>query len=299
MTPDAPLVAGVELGGTKSIAVIARGATIMEQARWPTAGPEPTLDGISDWIIARTGEAGIAALGIASFGPLSLDRAAADFGFITETPKPGWSRLDVRGRLARRFACPIGFDTDVAGAALAEGRWGASVACDVHVYVTIGTGVGAGIVIDGKPVHGRIHPELGHLRIRRSPNDAFPGNCPFHGDCLEGLVSGSAIMARAGVPADKVAAGDPLWERVTGDLAELMATLILSLSPQRIVIGGGVIKNRPALLPRIRERTHELLGGYVADLDEETLARMVVEPHLGANAGPLGAVALALEALGL
>lgn len=292
-TGDAPLVAGVELGGTKSIAVIARGDEIIEEAHWPTGAPDATLNAIADWIAARDADA----LGIASFGPLGLDPVSPDFGFVTATPKPGWSGVDVRGSLARRFTGSIGFDTDVAGAALAEGRWGASVGCDVHVYLTVGTGVGAGIVVGGKPVHGRVHPELGHLRVRRSPGDAFSGHCPFHGDCLEGLVSGPAITARAGVPADSLAPDEPLWERVADELAELMAMLILTLSPQRVVIGGGVVQNRPALLPLTRVRTHRLLGGYVADLDADVLGRMILPPGLGANAGPLGAVALALDAI--
>lgn len=296
MTGNAPLVAGVELGGTKSIAVIARGREIVDEARWPTGAPDALLDAIGDWIAARVADAPVAALGIASFGPLGLRPASADFGFVTGTPKPGWSGVDVRGRLARRFSGAIGFDTDVAGAALAEGRWGASVGCDVHVYLTVGTGVGAGIVVDGRPVHGRVHPELGHLRVRRSPGDAFAGHCPFHGDCLEGLVSGPAIAARAGMPADRLAPDHPVWDRIADELSELMAALILGLSPQRIAIGGGVMQNRRTLLPRIRARTLERLGGYVADLDAETLDQIIVPPGLGASAGPLGAVALALDA---
>lgn len=302
MTGDAPRVAGVELGGTKSIAVIARGREIVDEARWrtttPDATPDALLTAIGDWIAARVADAPVAALGIASFGPLGLDPARADFGFVTDTPKPGWSGIDVRGILARRFAGPIGFDTDVAGAALAEGRWGASIGCDVHVYLTVGTGVGAGIVVGGKPVHGRVHPELGHLRVRRSPSDAFAGHCPFHGDCLEGLVSGPAIAARAGTPAERLASDDPLWGRVADELAELTAFLILGLSPRRIVVGGGVAQDRPALLSRIRARALALLGGYVSDLDAAAMDRMIVMPGLGANAGPLGAVALALDALG-
>ena len=290
-----PLVAGVELGGTKSIAVVARGRDVVAEARWPTGKPEETLRGIANWIAMSAPEA-IAALGVASFGPLCLDPARAEFGCITKTPKPLWSGTPVRGYFASRFAVPVGFDTDVTGAALAEERWGASAGCDVHVYVTVGTGVGAGIVVGGKVVHGRIHPEAGHLRVRRSPGDDFAGLCPFHGDCLEGLVSGPAIAARAGVPADRLAPDHPVWDRVADELAELMTMLILGLSPQGIAIGGGVMQNRPALLPRIRARTLDLLGGYVVAIDAETLDDMIVPPGLGADAGPLGAVALALDA---
>lgn len=299
MIDDQRLVGGVELGGTKSIAVLARGRTIVDEARWPTAAPDATLAAIGAWLAAGTRDEPFAALGLASFGPLSLDPGKPGFGHIADTPKPQWSGVDLRGYFANRFPVPIGFDTDVAGAALAEGRWGASRGCDVHVYLTIGTGVGAGIVVDGKAVHGRVHPEVGHVRVRRSPGDTFAGHCPFHGDCLEGLVSGPAVAARAGRPGDQVAPDDPVWDRVGDEVAELMSLLILTLSPERVVIGGGVMQNRPTLLPYIHARTSELLAGYVAGLDAHALESLIVLPALGADAGPLGAVALALGALGL
>lgn len=297
MTNADPLVAGVELGGTKSIAVVARGRTIVGQARWPTTTPDATLAAAGDWLADAVRDAPVAALGLASFGPLGLDPAGPDFGRVVNTPKPGWSGADVRGHFARRFAVPIGFDTDVAGAALAEGRWGAAQGCAVHVYLTVGTGVGAGIVIDGRAVHGRVHPEVGHVRTRRSPGDDFPGHCPVHGDCLEGLVAGPAIAARVGRSGEAITPDDPVWERVANELAELMNLLILTLSPERIVIGGGIVQNRPRLLPRVRARTSDLIGGYVAGLDARALERMIVAPGLGADAGPLGAVALALDAI--
>lgn len=291
-----PLVAGVELGGTKSIAVIARGRDIVAEARWPTRGPDETLECIADWItVAAPGP--VQALGLASFGPLCLNSARTDFGCITGTPKPFWSGTPIRGYFASRFDVPIGFDTDVAGAALAEGQWGASSGCDVHIYVTIGTGVGAGIVAHGKAVHGRVHPEIGHLRIRRAADDDFPGHCAFHGDCLEGLVAGPAISARAGMPADTLASDDPVWTLVIDEVAELMALLILTVSPERLVLGGGVMRDRSFLLPQIRIRTAQLLGGYVAHTDAADLMDLIVQPGLGPDAGPLGAVALALEAL--
>ena len=191
----------------------------------------------------------------------------------------------------------MGFDTDVAGAALAEGRWGASAGCAVHVYLTIGTGIGGGIVVDGRPFHGATHPEIGHVRLRRIAGDSFPGTCPFHGDCLEGLVSGPAIAARAGRPAERIAADDPVWTWVAANIAELLASLILTLSPQRIVIGGGVPQGQPAMLDLLPAAVLEWLGGYLAGVDRETLARIIVAPGLGADAGILGAVALALTAL--
>lgn len=296
MNGDVPLVAGIELGGTKCIAVLARAETIVERARWPTTDPASTLAAISNVMADWQRQHEIAAIGLSSFGPLGLDPAGVSFGRILNTPKPGWSDVDVRGHFASSFDGPIGFDTDVTGAALAEGRWGASKGCDNHVYLTIGTGVGAGIVIGGKPVHGVGHPEIGHVRVRRHAHDDFAGNCPIHGDCIEGLVSGPAISARAGERVESLAAGDPLWDQVAAELAELMIILILTLSPQRIVIGGGVAERRSMLFPRIHAITADLLNGYLAGQQAFELQRTIVPPRLGADAGPLGAVALGLAA---
>lgn len=290
-----PLVAGIELGGTKSVALIARGSTIIEQRRFPTTDPAATLDAIGDALAGWQAAEPFEAIGIGSFGPLGLDPARVDFGTITTTPKPGWAGTDVRRHFARRFAIPIGFDTDVAGAALAEGRWGAAIGCGVHVYLTIGTGIGGGVVVDGRPVHGLIHPEIGHIRTRRLAGDEFPGVCPYHGDCLEGLASGPAIAARAGVPAEEIGADDPVWQPVAATLAELMAMLILTLSPERILIGGGVGMGQPQLLPMIRAGTAEILGGYVAGITVGRLSEIIRAPGLGELAGPLGAVALGYE----
>lgn len=292
-----PLVAGIELGGTKSVALIARGSTIIEQARFRTADPAATLEAIGDALARWRAAEPFEAIGIGSFGPLGLDPARADFGTITTTPKPGWAGTDVRGYFARRFDVPIGLDTDVAGAALAEGRWGAAIGCGVHVYLTIGTGIGGGVVVDGRPMHGLIHPEIGHVRTRRVAGDGFPGVCPWHGDCLEGLASGPAIAARAGMPTEEIGADDPVWRPVAATLSELMAMLILTLSPERILIGGGVGMGQPQLLPMIRAGTVEILGGYVADITVGRLEEMIRAPGLGELAGPLGAVALGLESL--
>jgi len=291
-----PLVAGIELGGTKSIALIARGATIVEHTRLSTTHPATTLDAIGDVLARWHAAEPFEAIGIGCFGPLGLDPARPDFGTITTTPKPGWAGTDVRGYFARRFDLPIEFDTDVAGAALAEGRWGAAIGCGVHVYLTIGTGIGGGVVVDGRPVHGLIHPEIGHIRTRRVAGDPFPGICPYHGDCLEGLAAGPAIAARAGVPAEEIGPDDPVWEPVAAALSELMAMLILALSPERILIGGGVGMGQPHLLPMIRVRTMDILGGYAA-ITEQALDDMIRAPGLGELAGPLGAVALGNIAL--
>ena len=290
-------MAGIELGGTKCIALFALGREIVAEARFPTEAPSATLEAVVRQIEAWSGEHGKPeALGIASFGPVGLDRARPDYGHITSTPKVGWANVDLVGHFAKRFAVPIGFDTDVAGAALAEHRWGAAQGASVAVYLTIGTGVGAGMLVDGAPVHGLIHPEFGHIRVRRMAGDAFAGVCPYHGDCLEGLISGPAVMKRAGKPGAELADEDPVWTPIVGELAEAMAVLMMTLSPQRILIGGGVFQHRAPLFAAVHKRTAELLNGYLAGIGAGELAKIITPPGLGDQAGPLGAVALALYA---
>ena len=295
MTMDEPLIVGLELGGTKCIATLAQGRTILRQQRWPT-GAADTLNLISDALAMWAEQTPFAAIGIASFGPLHLDARAPNFGHMGNTPKPGWAGCDIHGHFARRFAVPIAIDTDVAGAALAEGMWGASQGCAVHAYATIGTGVGLGLVVNGQVVHGHLHPEAGHMRIRRQPGDLFAGACPSHGDCLEGLVGGPALAARLPIPVADMADDDPLWQQIAGDLAEWTTMLILAVSPERLVMGGGVIQSRPTLLPLIARRSAELLNRYIEDLDAAALERLIVAPGLGADAGPLGAILLGQQA---
>jgi len=294
-----PVVAGVELGGTKALAVLARDATILDRVRIPTTDPASTLDALSDQLAAWQGRPeAFAAIGIGGFGPLGLDPHRPDFGFVTTTPKAGWADVDVRGHFAQRFDVPVGFDTDVAGAALAEGRWGAARGCSVHTYITIGTGIGAGVVVDGRPVHGLVHPEIGHVRVRPANADVA-GTCPYHGNCIEGLTSGPAIAARAGSPAEQLGPDHPVWVEVADEIAELMAVLVVVLSPQRIVLGGGVGTGLGFPLERIRATTSALLAGYVAALDDNSIVQLIQPPGLGHDAGPLGATALALSALDL
>jgi fructokinase len=220
------------------------------------------------------------------------------YGSITTTTKPGWRGTPVVARLAEAFRVPMGFDTDVNGAALAEGRWGAARRLSDYAYVTVGTGVGVGLVVDGVPVSGFSHAELGHTRVPRLPGDEFRGSCVFHGDCVEGLASGPAIAARSGRPAPQIAADDPVWNGVAHALAQLLHNLMLTTAPRRILIGGGVVDGRPELLPRIRALLALSLNGYV-DLDRLPggLDLYVTAPGLGSLAGPLGALALAADAI--
>lgn len=290
------IVAGVELGGTKCLCVLSRdGATLVEHRRVATTDPETTLGGIE---AALDEWRGFDAIGIASFGPIGIDRSAPTYGHVTATTKPGWADTDVAGRLQRRYGVPVGFHTDVVGAGLAEGFWGAAKGLRDHAYVTVGTGVGVGLISGGAPLVGLTHQELGHIRPVRIQGDSWPGICSFHGDCVEGLASGSAIKARAGVAANEIAEHSPIWPQVAHPLAQLCHTLVLTGIPRRIVFGGGVALGVPWLLPIVRDLLGASLGNYGDRSLLGSLNDFIVPAALGAEAGPLGAILLGLQALG-
>jgi len=301
MKAPKPLLGGIELGGTKCVCLIGTGPDdIRAQESIPTGGDaHATLSRIEailhDWGSAH---GPVAALGIASFGPVELNRTSPRYGFITSTAKPGWRNTDVARRLSKLFPVPVGFDTDVNGAALAEGRWGAAKHLADYAYVTVGTGVGVGLVVDGRPAYGFSHSELGHIRIVRKAGDLWQGACEFHGDCVEGLASGAAIAARAGLPANQLPTDSPVWELVAHALAQLLHTIVLATAPRRILIGGGVAEGRPELLARVRHLLIDSLNGYLK-LDELAggIEGYAMPPGLGALAGPLGALALAADTI--
>jgi fructokinase len=300
MTGSRPLLCGVELGGTKCVCLIGTGPEdILAQTAVPTAtDPGETLRQIADVLRNWQETYGpFSAIGLASFGPLELRAGSRSFGHITSTVKPGWGGVDIVGRLGRVHGVPVGFNTDVNSAALAEGRWGGARELADFAYITVGTGVGVGLVVGGKPVFGCNHSELGHVRIARSPGDLWPGICRFHGDCVEGLASGPAIAARAGLLAQEIPDDNPVWELVAHALAQLVHTMVLATAPRRILVGGGVVQARPQILGHVRRLLIESLNGYL-DLEELTggVDRYVVPPGLGALAGPLGALALAADA---
>jgi fructokinase len=292
---DSALVAGVELGGTKCVCTLGSGpGDIREQRVVPTTTPEATLAAVTAVLAQWRDSHGFAAIGIGSFGPVSLDPAAADYGHVQTTSKPGWSGSDIVGAIAAAHDGPVAFDTDVNAAALAEMRWGAGRGLADFAYITVGTGVGVGLIVHGAATRGIGHSELGHVRVPRLPGDRAASACPFHDDCVEGLASGGALRRRVG--ADRVAAlgaDDPVWEPVVAALAGLCHILACATGPQRIAIGGGVVTRQPHLLARIDAALRASINGYLRLPESD----YIVAPALGDQAGPMGSIALGLDAV--
>lgn len=288
------LFAGVELGGTKCIALLARGPReIVAREQVPTTLPSETLAALGRILSGWRSEHEFAALGVGSFGPLDLDPASPAFGRITNTPKPGWARAEVLGRLVAAADVPAAIDTDVNGAALAEMHWGAGQGMSDFAYITVGTGVGVGLIVNGGPTRGFAHCELGHIRVARLAGDDFPGSCPYHGDCVEGLAAGPSLRARVGERITELHQDDPLWESVAWAIAQLCHAIVCASAPRAIALGGGVIEKQPHLLGRIEAMLVESLNGY---MELPTGSSYLRPPALGSNAGPLGAIALAMSA---
>lgn len=286
----------IEAGGTKFMLGVADGDGVFHaKTRMATTTPAETLTRVTTWLGEVTGGAqAFTVIGIASFGPLDLDPTSPGRGRIMRTAKPGWSGTDMVTPFARVFGCPVAIDTDVNGAALAESLWGAARGADVSAYVTVGTGIGGGAIVHGAPLHGFGHPEMGHFRPQRHPADAgFAGICPFHGDCLEGLASGSAIAARSGGSLSELPEDHPTHMIVACYLAQLCISLRAILAPRVIVMGGGVM-NTPGLLARIRDEVAVLGGDYFPG-DGKAI---ILPAGLGAEAGLRGALALAQRAAG-
>ncbi len=296
MTPPTPLFGGLEAGGTKFVCTVASGPEhIVAEARFPTETPARTLPRAIDFFRSQLA---IRALGIGTFGPADPDPASPTYGFITTTPKPGWAHVDIAGAMRDALSVPVGFDTDVNAAALGEWRWGAAQGLETFIYLTVGTGVDGGGLVNGRLMHGLIHPEMGHIRLPRGDDAArFAGICPFHGDCLEGLASGPALEARWGREAEGLPPDHEAWAIEAHYLALALANFICTLSPQRIILGGGVM-SQPHLFPLVRREVQALLNGYVQSpriLDD--IERYIVPPGLGNRAGMLGAIALAQAAI--
>jgi fructokinase len=294
---DKMLYGGVETGGTWCVCAVGSGPEeIVSSERFPTTGPEETLAQIAEFFVRGPT---VQAVGIGSFGPVDVDRSSSTWGYVTTTPKPGWQHVSVAGALADRLEVPVAFDSDVAAAALGEYRWGSGRGTRSLFYITVGTGIGGGLLIDGRPWHGLVHPEVGHLRVPREADPDrthFAGICPVHGDCWEGVASGPAIAERCASRPEELADDHPIWRIEAEYLALGILNLVLVTSPERIIVGGGVM-DRASLLEMVRTRVRELLGGYLgAPALNEDIGSYLVRPALGDRAGVLGAIALAQSA---
>lgn len=285
----------LEAGGTKMVCAIGdEQGNIFDRASFPTLTPEETMPGLIEYFKDKN----IEALGIGSFGPLCLNKSAPSFGDITTTPKLAWKDYPLRKTFVEALGVPVGIDTDVNAAALGEATYGAGKGIDSLVYYTIGTGVGGGALVDGMLVHGMVHPEMGHMLLRPDPRDPAPhGFCPYHDGCIEGMANGPAIERRWGVSAKELPEDHIAWDIEAEYLAQMCVNTIVTLSPKKIVLGGGVM-HQLHLFPRIRKRTLELLNGYVAHPAVlEHIDEYIVPPGLGDNAGAVGSLLLAVQAL--
>lgn len=297
------LVGAIEGGGTKYVCAVGTGPgdKLLARASFPT-GSEPAklLATVVDWLREQEKTHGkLAAIGFASFGPVDLAPGSPTYGYITSTPKPGWPNTDVVGPFRRAFgSVPVGFDTDTNGAGLGEFFWGSAAGLDDFVYITIGTGIGAGGMARGQLLHGLVHPEVGHIYLPRVPGDEFEGACPYHGRCWEGLCSGPAMMRRAGVPAETLPPDHPVWQYETQYIGYAIANIVFTLSPRRVILGGSVRKagqlGEDAFFRSVRQHVQTALNGYVVSpsLVGDGIHEYIVPPQLGDDAGVCGAIAL-------
>ena len=296
MKTDIPLYGAIEGGGTKFICAVGSGPNnIRAEARFETTTPKETMDHVIDFFRQQEENLGkLSAIGFACFGPLDPNPASPTYGYILPTPKPGWTNANVVGMLTNEFDIPIAFDTDVNGAALGEWRWGKAQGLQTFIYLTIGTGIGGGAYVEGNLLHGLVHPEMGHILVKQDlEKDPFDGVCPFHGDCLEGLASGLSIEKRWGMRGTLLTPDHIAWDLEAEYIAQALANYVFTLSPQRIIIGGGV-GSLSHLLPKVQKRTRDLINGYIqSPVILENIETFIVNPGLGNRSGMLGAIALA------
>jgi fructokinase len=293
------LYGGIEAGGTKFVCMVAAGpGDIRAEVRFPTTYPEETLSRCIAFFKEQELSLGqaVSAIGVACFGPIDLRPSSATFGYITTTPKPGWAHTDVAGPLRKALGVPVAFDHDVVVAALGEGEWGAAQGLSDFIYITIGTGIGGGVISHAKPVHGMVHPEIGHIRLPHDfQRDPFTGSCIYHNDCFEGMASGPAMEKRWGQKAYTLPTDHPAWDLESEYIALALNNIICTLSPQRIILGGGVM-DQTQLFPIIREKVVKLLNGYI---DSESILKhidqYIIPPGLGNQAGALGCIAMAQQ----
>lgn len=294
------LLGGIEAGGTKFVCAIGTGPDdIRALTRIPTTTPEETLAQVFTFFRSQIAQGvNLEAIGIGSFGPVDVREDSSTFGWFLDTPKPGWRQIDFVGPISREFSIPIGFDTDVNAAALGEHQWGNAQGLDTFIYLTVGTGIGGGGVVGGQPIHGILHPEMGHILIPHDLSiDPFPGCCPFHKNCLEGLASGVAIEQRWQQSAASLPEEHPAWALEANYLAAGLVNFILMLAPERIILGGGVMEQKQ-LFPMIHQQVQDKLNAYLnVSQITNNIETYITAPNLGSKSGILGAFALARRAL--
>jgi len=292
MSVDANKMYGaVEAGGTKFVCAVGAGKEIIELCRVPTTSPEETFDKVIQFF--QSHRHNLCGLGVASFGPVDLNPESKAYGFITSTPKPGWAQTDLLGTLRRELGLPLAFDTDVNGSAVGEAAYGAAQNLQDFIYITVGTGIGGGVITNSHLVHGLVHTELGHIFLPKHPLDSYIGHCPYHGDkCFEGLACGPAVSERWGIEASDLSTEHKAWEIQAWYLGAALSSIICAYSPQRIILGGGVM-DVPGLLEKVHKQTLAHLNGYVKHPDiQENINNYVVKPGLGEHAGVIGALEL-------
>lgn len=285
------MLGAVEAGGTKFVCGIGTGPDDLETVSFPTSTPEITMAGVVDFFSKHRQ---VRAIGVGSFGPVDLDPESPTHGHITSTPKPGWENFDLAGSIHRALGVPVNLDTDVNAALLGEARWGAAKGLKEAIYITVGTGVGGGILAHGEVIHGMVHPEIGHLHLPHDrARDPFPGICPYHGDCLEGLTCGPAMQARWGQPAMTLPPDHAGWALEAHYLALAAMNLTVTVSPKRIIFGGGVMQ-QPQIFPMLRNDFARIMNGYIRRPQVfDHLEQYLQPPGLGSRAGVLGSLVLA------
>lgn len=288
------MLAGIEAGGTKMVCAVSDAELNLKgSAVFPTTTPQETIAEMINYFRKFD----IDAVGIGSFGPIDLNPKSPTYGYITKTPKTGWSDFDFVGVFKKAFGVPVGFDTDVNAAILGEVYKGAAYGCNNAIYITIGTGVGVGVYCNGGLVHGLVHPEAGHILLNRHPEDSFEGSCPFHKNCVEGMASGSAIEKRWGKSPKLLIENDKVWELEAYYIAQAVASYILTYSPEKVILWGGVM-HQDKLFDMVRSNVKEILNGYVhSEMVDSKIDQYIVKPALGEKPGITGALCLARIAL--
>ena len=288
-----PRFGALEAGGTKMVCAIGdEQGRILERISIPTRDPAQTMPEILDFFRDKA----LAAVGVGCFGPVDLDRRSETYGYITSSPKLNWRNYPMVQRFRETLGIPVGFDTDVNAAALGEAVWGCTRTVENSIYITVGTGVGVGVIVGGRPYHGMIHPEGGHIFVAPREDDPMPkGICPYHGNCLEGLASGPAIERRWGRKGIELSEISAVWELEAYYIGQAICTYICTLSPERIVVGGGVM-HQPQMLPLIRQEVQRQMHGYIQGKGMDKLEEYIVPVSLNDNQGVLGGVQLAIDA---